>query len=481
MDFFTDLPYNPRIKNVHELYIPDGIIMNGDLSNYSGLKKISVSVKDYRPIELFDPMGKGKEVLRMPLQGKIIRSKEIQQVIDCVTALYAKAQDKVHSLFFVYDLASRAWYEELTLLCLIHPGLEDGQFTIDEIKGCVPNKTVRHAAEVLTAEHENIYELAEIIEGDLLLSDYYTLYNMVNKEYGLACNEDLNTALNNIEKYTVDLGQRFDVKVGVQGSVLHGFDGSGRLTGCRYKITGFSTYEMNQEIIRLTSVHYEVPEKYTYNDMVVFSFLAQRWYDRDGKIGGLWSYPDGTIYDEGIVGNHETVTSILLELCFLAKNFRGLSMNVDIWASNAVYIQSGKKVRQLEFSVHNGEVGVHFTSGGNPTGTLDTIPCCKVDYQGMQRKGMKLLADDYLRQIVYRNKKEDESEENISKSVVYEIGEYRLWSILTGYLHKKYGWRIKKREDYYDMSETYLLASLFTFDADKVNRYLEEIKENSIV
>ncbi len=238
---------------------------------------------------------------------------------------------------------------------------------------------------------------------------------------------------------------------------------------------------MNQEIIRMTSGDIKALDEY--NDLVnatKFNFLKQRWYAQDGKLGGLWSYPDGTIHDEGVVNNDGTVTSILLEMCLLAKNCPGLFMDVAIWTPNTKYIKSGRRSRQIVISLSSGKVRVRYEGGNYRANELDAIPCCKVDYQGMQKKRMKLLDNDYLQQIIHKNDldKEAYKKEADSLSVLHEIGAYPLCRMLICYLNRKFNWHLGVEEFMSYTARISLLFMLFTFDKEKVEKYLRENSRN---
>ncbi len=478
MDVFTYKPKNSeeKLAQVHEIIVPDGVKWRHSLNDFKQLERISLSYREYLTAKGFGCDNKGKVVLRVPEKRDLMMNEEVQRVIGVVTPLYTAARQpdgQIHPLFLSFELASRAWSEELTLACLAVTGLTQKIFLPEDVRDCLPEYVYRSLAK-LCVPQESIYALARVIRDDEILSDVMMIRKAVEESYDITANMDLYDAIAEVTHFDIDVGLEFTGDVSIEGNVLQGFNGTGRLMKCGYHIYGRSTPALNREIIRLTSNYLEDREPQPPSPRLLFlKFFEQHWFQRDGSMGLLWSYPNGTVYAEGYMEDYCTVTTVLTELCFLARCFPALELYVYFSAP-----KPEKKVRTenfmgLFFTLHKGKVRVEY---GCPAEISqhradDTV----AEYADRQRNGEPLLTDEERERIYTLNRYDIKKYEETAspRERLRQYGMQHLKWVIEQYMNEHYGWRPEDPCDI-ELRKSQILEYLFRYDPDKMKIYLEE-------
>ncbi len=467
-----------QYAQVRDIIVPDGVKWEYDLEILPNLRTIQMSYFDYATVRRFGGNKTGKVVLRVPDSRDMMQSQKIQCLINAVTPLYtAKPCENgaVHPLFMSYELAAKAWSEDLTLACLVQVGLKENLFPLDAVAPCLPEHVCK-SLEKLCVEYESPYTLARQIRDDPLLRDLMMIQEKVDDSYGIKDNKPLYEAILDVMNNNVDIGLGFACDVTLEGNVVQGFDGTGSLEGCNFQLTGTSTAALNREIIRLTSeyrdsqYHMEISPHHMF-----LTFFGQHWFKKDKELHRLWSYPDGSIFHDGVAEEQTTVESVLTEMCYLSKQFPVLQLTLTFMASATQRKVNLSNHNCIRFRLLDGAITVEFLNNAWRDAE-DRELRAVLQYQEKQRQGLDLLTDYERRAILRRNQYEKNSksgeDEEKRSMAVYRLNNADLYYAIRSYMREHHGWEPMDLQYY--LRDYQMMRFLFTYDAEKLAAYLTD-------
>jgi len=500
-------------KQVRRIILPDGVRFNARWylkKVYPNLEKISISVRDYLMFTKNARINSDILELRMPKEGKLMQTQKIEKALKTLIPKYAYHEIKVtrevkdapynvveeiNLLYMAYTRASFAWTEDLTLTCIVLTGLENGAVSLKDIKPLVDEDILNVAKAYMEAKRKSIPELANHIKNTPLLASAFAIYKHVDKLLKIADNEELYSLINNELDFGVDIGLKFKCDVTVKGTAMRGFDGYGSLKHCEYQIRGESTPEINLELIRLTSKYPQrmtkgrtktkdeckqmekanlLPIKPSYL-IPDFEFLGQSWFGEKAN-GSLWSFPNGTIYYDGIIKDTSiSVASITTELCYLSQLFKNLTLEIQVSIPfDESYLMND--YRSIQLRLINGKVEVDCDSRHIDSYMTDD-PRERAEYNRLFCEGKPLLDQRTIEYMSEANKLDQERYENDeSKARLREHlneygGDFAFMAILH-YMKTTYGWTPAPVLDYNYMH--HMTTFLFDVDVDKLERLVDE-------
>jgi len=407
---------------------------------------------------------------------------------------YHDVVSKINLAYLAYTRASFAWTEDIALTSLLLTGLENGVIGAKDIKPLADAEICRILKEYMDVQRKPLYEIAHFIRNTPLLVQVFAVHQHVDKQLEITGKEELYELIDNELNYDYDLGLTFKGKVEVEGTAMHGFDGYGSLKHCSYSIRGLSTPETNLDIIRLTSKY---PQKNpqgasffkdecdskveagilptaTSHLIPEFEFLAQSWFG-EKAVGGLWSFPSGTISHDGIINETSIDTaSITTELCYLGQFFKNLTLEITVTVPRRADILSDGTDR-IHFALRDGKVTVRFhdySSAAYPMGDAAEF----AQYNRLLCEGKPLLDRQTIAYISAANKLEREQlEKDETKTRLYELLDGNADSFMFGairhYMNTRHGWIPSPVLGYSHVHQ--MMTWLFEMDVDKLDRLME--------
>jgi len=512
-DFVPEEDIDTLRAQVRRIVVPEGVSLKShrNLSNlYPNLEKVSISIRDYIRFVGYQSIDAELLELRMPEEGKMMQTEAIEKAFTALIPKYAyreievlrKDRDtpyhdvvsKINLAYLAYTRASFAWTEDIALTSLLLTGLENGVIGAKDIKPLADAEICRILKEYMDVQRKPLYEIAHFIRNTPLLVQVFAVHQHVDKQLEITGKEELYELIDNELNYDYDLGLTFKGKVEVEGTAMHGFDGYGSLKHCSYSIRGLSTPETNLDIIRLTSKY---PQKNpqgasffkdecdskveagilptaTSHLIPEFEFLAQSWFG-EKAVGGLWSFPSGTISHDGIINETSIDTaSITTELCYLGQFFKNLTLEITVTVPRRADILSDGTDR-IHFALRDGKVTVRFhdySSAAYPMGDAAEF----AQYNRLLCEGKPLLDRQTIAYISAANKLEREQlEKDETKTRLYELLDGNADSFMFGairhYMNTRHGWIPSPVLGYSHVHQ--MMTWLFEMDVDKLDRLME--------
>ena len=200
-----------------------------------------------------------------------------------------------------------------------------------------------------------------------------------------------------------------------------------------------------------------------------FSLFEQCWFNLDGRMGNLWSYPSGYIGHEGVIKSHRTtVESVLTELCYLSKFFKGLSLEVEVTTPEEMRMHLVHE--RIVFKLQDGKIKVgknidcQYVNDCRDMNTLE-----QMKYEQHLRKGEPCFSSEIIEKFSIINTEESEEwHEFVQNNEFYQVlgcdrNEYFYY--MQYFMKKNHGWSIEPvlGHSHVDQMVTYL----FEIDTEK--------------
>ena len=452
------------LSSVKRLFIPDGVAWcENDIYHLNQLETVSLSARDYwRARDINNTTTSWKYELRIPTKEEFMHTVKTDSMLEFLFKKCGKKKvyDKFATVLAI-EYVNHCWTEEQALTLMASVMIESGTIhDISELNTWIDPD--------LDASFEKIYEditihqKANFIKNNSLLKSVYAIRGYVDNKLGIVANSDLYEIISHVNKFgDGHFNLMFNDNISIEHNCLLGFDGTGSLKGTKYFIMGESTPELNKQIIRLTS-DYQLQG----NNMKLFptpyllklNFLGQHWFEKNAKMGMLWSYPNGEIYDEGFIEDSITTEEILTDLACLGSQFAGLKLDVFVMCRYSYNNDNDHipiKDNALVFKLENGKVRVEWTD--HVYVKKNTHSEIREIYKDKQFQIQSLLDNDYIEYINFRNRYEMYSnsgkEEAIHIVSSKPFDEYIL-CYLDMYMQQNYGWSFHFNENTLKMNQT---------------------------
>jgi len=518
-DFQPEGDINELRGRVKRIVLPDGFNISSfeNVRNtYPNLESVSISVRDYCKAFYMDKLKSENIEVRVPKEAMMVQSEKVKEAMEGLIPKYAFKKAQVHVkdtteyavqhemnvMYLAYERASRAWTSDLTLMCLLVTGLEYDAINLSEARKYVDDDVYKVIKEYTIMKRSNatVFDLAHFIKSSRLLLNVFSILKYTDSILKITDNEELYLDIFFELEYSYDIGMKFLCDVEVQKDVFLGFDGTHSLKDCKYVIAGESTPELNMEIIRLTSRYPQRnqnsrgwdPEKFATQEeakiipvkpsyiIPEFSFFEQCWFNLDGRMGNLWSYPSGYIGHEGVIKSHRTtVESILTELCYLSKFFKGLSLEVEITTTEEMHMHL--VYERIVFKLQDGKIKVgknidcQYVNDCRDMNTLE-----QMKYEQHLRKGEPCFSSEIIEKFSIINTEESEEwHEFVQNNEFYQVlgcdrNEYYYY--MQYFMKKNYGWSIEPVLGYSHVDQ--MVTYLFEIDTEKFINNFHDVMVN---
>lgn len=481
MDNLFGYANNESLDNIKHIYIPDSVEMDEQayriLNQFRGLESISITSRQFK----LQQETQYKFNIRIPQEADMIATDRTKDLIDLIVSKNAFGKQKVTGtdLFMVFEVTSRAASEETALAILALFAVKNNIFSIDDLTDRINKNIKASMLELLSPDNKTDWDKARVIKKYYWFTEAYDLSKKILKKYNILSADNISHHLGYPGNKLFDIGQTFKANIEVGKNVEYGFNGFGGLGYFKYYMRGKVSYNSALDIIRLTSDYMTRTDEnnkmpgYKHIDL---NFYKQHWFNSNhGKLP-VWCYPNGSIYASGYRGAL-SIGEILLESCYLAAIFKGLSMDITliqgdkkdfIGESSTIYIsiEYGKVIASTK---KNSSFIYDYELAGEYINRIDSL----------RESGETGLSLDEFEEICERNKRDIEyCKQNPDELYNLTFGlDLDLCYRLELYIKENHGITLGSRGRQTNPNY-YMLKYLFDFDMNKLKQYISDHENN---